>query len=245
MYHPARRSPLDDPGGRASETTVLGLDNIPLDLPIAGAGSRALSGFLDYLIVAILAVAWGAACLALAMANRQLGWWMFAAFLAGFFVLEYGYFAGVEIWREGQTFGKWALGLRVVTRHGARPGTAALLIRNAVRTVDLFLGVPLMATDALARRLGDRLAGTLVIHTHAPKRELVVQRTPRGWDAAETALLESFLRRAEHMERWRAEKLARQLLDVIAHDDPALSSTLDRRLGPVDALRGVLEPGPA
>jgi uncharacterized RDD family membrane protein YckC len=223
-----------------SEATVLGLDNIPLELPVAGAGSRALSAALDYLIVGILVILWGAGCLALGVMGR-LGWWALAAFFIGFFCIEYGYFAGVEIAREGQTFGKWALGLRVVTRDGARPGTAALLLRNAVRSVDLIVGVPLMATDALARRLGDRLAGTLVVHTHSPARETVVRRAPRGWDAQDAALLEMFLRRARDMEVWRAERLAGQLLDTIQADDADLALRIDRALGPVEALRQLVE----
>jgi uncharacterized RDD family membrane protein YckC len=224
----------------SSEATVLGLDNIPLELPIAGAGSRALSAALDYLIVGILVLLWGGGCLALG-AMASLGWWALAAFLIGFFVIEYGYFAGLEIAREGQTLGKWALGLRVVTREGARPGTAALLLRNAVRSVDLIVGVPLMATDTLARRLGDRLAGTLVIHTHAPERETVARRTPRGWDAHDAALLENFLRRARDMEAWRAQRLAEQLIGAIEGDDPEFAQGIDRALGPVEALRRLVD----
>jgi len=228
----------------ASETTVHGLDNIPLELPIAGPGSRALSAFLDYLIVGIVSIVWGIACAVLAGWAR-IGWWALALFLIGFFLIDYGYFAGMEIARGGQTFGKWALGLRVVTREGARPGTAALLIRNAVRTPDLVVGVPLMATDSRARRLGDRLADTLVVHTHAPAREAVAQRTPQGWDARDVALVETFLRRARDMESWRAERLARELLQCIQEDDPALGATIDLALGPVEALRTLVQGGEA
>jgi uncharacterized RDD family membrane protein YckC len=225
-----------------SEATVLGLDNIPLDLPIAGAGSRVLCAALDYLIVGILAIVWGAGCVALATIARA-GWWALAVFLVGFFLLEYGYFAGVEIAREGQTFGKWALGLRVVTRDGARPGTAALLLRNAVRSVDLVVGVPLMATDPLARRLGDRLADTLVIHTHAPAGETVARRTPAGWDGEDAVVLETFLRRAADMEPGRAERMAREILDTIESDDPDLARDADGALPPVERLRRLVEGG--
>ena len=231
---------MDDPV--SSEATVLGLDNIPLDLPIAGAGSRVLCAALDYLIVGILVLVWGAACVAMGV-MAQKPWWAVALFLVGFFLIEYGYFAGVEIAREGQTFGKWALGLRVVTRDGARPGTAALLLRNVVRIVDMLVGVPLMATDPLARRLGDRLADTLVIHTHAPPRETVARRTPAGWDAEDAAVLETFLRRAPDMERGRAERMARDLLDTIRSDDPALAQHIDPGLEPVEALRQIVEGG--
>ena len=219
-----------------SEATVLGLDNVPLELPIAGPGSRSLAAFLDYLVVGIGVFAWGALCVAISTLGKQTGWWMLALFLVGFFVIEYGYFAAVEIAREGQTFGKWAIGLRVVTREAARPGPAAFLIRNAVRSVDLLVGVPLMALDPLSRRLGDRLAGTLVVYEHAAAREMVLRRTPSGWSSQEAALLEAFLWRAPEMEPWRAERLARQLLECIRHDDPALAAEVDPALGPVDAL---------
>jgi uncharacterized RDD family membrane protein YckC len=221
---------------RPSEATVLGLDNVPLELPIAGPGSRTLAAFLDYLVVGIAVILWGALCLGVSAVARGAGWWMLALFLIGFFVIEYGYFATIESVREGQTFGKWAVGLRVVTREATRPGTAAFLIRNAVRSVDLVTGIPMMATDPLARRLGDRLAGTLVVHVEVSSRDAVLHRTPRGWSAHEAALLESFLWRAPEMEPFRAERLARQLLECIQHDDPALASELDHGLSPVDAL---------
>jgi uncharacterized RDD family membrane protein YckC len=224
-----------------SEATVLGLDNVPLELPIAGPGSRSLAAFLDYLVVGIAVFAWGALCVAVSTLGTQTGWWMLALFLVGFFVIEYGYFAAVEIAREGQTFGKWAIGLRVVTREAARPGPAAFLIRNAVRSVDLVVGVPLMAVDPLSRRLGDRLAGTLVVYEHASTREMMLRRTPSGWSAQEAALLEAFLWRAPEMEAWRAERLARQLLECIQHDDPALAAEVDPALGPVDALGRLLK----
>jgi uncharacterized RDD family membrane protein YckC len=204
---------------------------------VAGVGSRALAAFLDYLLVGIAVFVWGGICVGLAALRPGLRWWMLAAFLAGFFVIEYGYFASVETLREGRTFGKWALGLRVVSREGGRPGTPAFLVRNAVRSVDLVVGVPLMALDPLSRRLGDRLAGTLVVHAQAPAPETLVTHAPLAWTVAESALLETFLRRAPDMEAWRSERLARQLLACIEHDDPELGGRIDRSSDPVGALR--------
>jgi len=229
----------------SQEATVLGLDNVPLELPVAGVGSRALAAFLDYLVVGIAVFLWGAMCVAGGTLRPQLRWWLVAAFLLGFFVIEYGYFATLEVLREGRTFGKWALSLRVVSRQGGRAATPALLIRNAVRSVDLIVGVPLMAADPLSRRLGDRLAGTLVVHTETPAKETMVTQTPRAWTVAEAALLENFLSRAADMEGWRSERLAGQLLLCIEHDDPEMGQRIDRALGPVDALRAlVTSPGP-
>ena len=108
------------------ETTVLGLDNVPLDLPVAGVGSRALAAFLDYLVVGIAVFIWGSICIAVFAMRPRFGWWMVALFLVGFFLIEYGYFASVEVLREGRTLGKWALGLRVVSREGGRAATHAV-----------------------------------------------------------------------------------------------------------------------
>ena len=38
--------------------SILGLDNIRLDLPVAGLGSRTLAAFLDYLGMGALAALW-------------------------------------------------------------------------------------------------------------------------------------------------------------------------------------------
>ena len=223
-----------------SESTILGLDNVPLELPVAGAGSRTLSAFLDYLVLAVVMIVSALAVTFLAVLTdlARLGsGFLLALVLIGLFLLDYGYFAGVEIASGGRSFGKWALGLQVVTRWGGRPGIAALLLRNCVRSVDLLVGVPLMAIDPLARRLGDRLAGTLVIQTRAREPEVVVHRFPAGWGGKEVAVLESFLRRAPELEPARAESMARHLLACIERDDRSLLDGIPPGLDTVETLK--------
>jgi uncharacterized RDD family membrane protein YckC len=223
-----------------AEGRILGLDNVPLDLPVAGAPSRVLASFLDYLVLTaiVIVVFFVGVVIAAALSLRSsAGLWILGLFVVGFFVIEYGYFAGVEIAMGGSTFGKWVLGLRVVTASGGRPGVSALLLRNCVRTVDLVVGLPLMVLDPRSRRLGDRLAGTLVVHRRAREPELVLRRTPQGWGSREVALLESFLRRAPELEPTRADRMARLLLARVQRDDAAALQGLPEGLSPVDALR--------
>ena len=216
----------------SSEATVLGLDNIPLELPIAGAGSRALSAFLDYLLVGILVVALGRRLRACARRPRPPVRLVDArpSFLLGFFVIEYGYFAGVEIAREGQTFGKWALGLRVVdAATAAAPGTAALLSATRCAAWTCSSACPSW------RRTRSRAAGRPPgrhprdPHPRAGTRRGRARRTPAGWSAQEAALLETFLRRAPDLEAWRAERLARQLLARSSATTRSWPSRIDRR----------------
>ena len=91
------------------------------------------------------------------------------------FALFWGYYIAFEVTTSGQTFGKLALGLRVIKEGGYPIGFADSAIRNLVRIVDFlpfFYGVGLicMLISKKWQRLGDLAAGTLVIKT--PRTEL-------------------------------------------------------------------------
>jgi hypothetical protein len=126
----------------------------------------------------------------------------------------------------------------VLDRRGGRATTAAFLIRNCVRLPDLLIGVPMMAADPLARRLGDRLAGTVVVHGRATEPEHgILRRMPRGWNGQNVALLEDFLRRSTDLEGWRAERIALQLLAAIERDDPEMLAGIPPEGNAVARLR--------
>jgi len=222
------------------DEAILGLDNVRLELPIAGAGSRVLAAFLDYLVVGILSALLVIGALVAAGALRS--WWILAVVILGLFAIDYGYFAGMEIATGGQTLGKRALDLIVLNRQGGRASTTALLIRNCVRTADLLVGIPMMAVDPLARRLGDRLAGTLVVHGRPVEPiNVVLRRTPRGWNSEDVSLLESFLRRSPGLEPHRAQRIAQRLLATIERDDPALLDGIERNRDAVETLRRAVQ----
>ncbi len=223
--------------GRHADEVVLGLDNVPLELPVASLGTRALAASIDYFLFGLLIFAGLLGAIwVVAFAKLSFGWSV-ALFILLFFCLEYGFFAGIEIAMEGRSLGKRAVGLRVIARHGGRADATSLLVRNLVRSVDLVVGLPLMATDPLARRLGDRLAGTIVVHAVAAVPELMLQRLPRGFGAAEAAVLEGFLRRARDLEPARADALARRLVERIERDDPGYLEAADPGLAPAERLR--------
>jgi uncharacterized RDD family membrane protein YckC len=190
--------------------TVLSLDNVPVELPVARVGSRVLAAVLDYLLLFVLLIGWTFGVVILAAALKLRPGWGIAVMLIGSFGLEYGYFALQEVFFDGRTVGKRVFGLRVVARDGAAAGNGALLVRNLVRLLDILFGVPLMALDPLSRRLGDRLAGTLVVHQRDEAEELVLARLPAGWGAAEARLVESYLRRAGELEPEARLQLARR-----------------------------------
>lgn len=228
--------------GEIPRESILGLDNIRLDLPVASVGSRSLAAFLDYLVLAALIFLWVLICI---FSLGPLVPDLMAVFLiVGIFLLQWGYFAIFEIASGGRTLGKMALHLRVVTAEGGTPGAGSLLIRNLLRSLDLLFGVPLMAIDPLARRLGDRLAGTLVVHERGPEAGPVLGRVPPGWGPRELAAVESFLARARSLQdadtagTW---EMADRILVRIRRDAPELLVGIDTRTDPVAAIRQALQ----
>jgi uncharacterized RDD family membrane protein YckC len=223
--------------------SILGLDNIRLDLPVAGVGSRSLAVFLDYVVLGVLSFLW--VLFGVFLSSVLSSSWLPALVLGGLFLIDWGYFAGSEIAMGGRTLGKKALGLRVVTAEGGTPGPGALLIRNLVRTLDLLVGVVMMAIDPLSRRLGDRLAGTLVVHDRRPEVGPVLGRVPPGWGPRELAAAEAFLARADTLQDPALRReMAGRILERIRRDAPEMLAGVDEG-DPVAAVRQALQAGEA
>ena len=82
-------------------------------------------------------------------------------------VTTFAYFTALEA-HSGQTLGKKALGLVVVTEEGGAPDVAAAAVRNLLRFVDwlpafYLLGAIVVAVSDRDQRLGDLAADTLVV----------------------------------------------------------------------------------
>lgn len=83
--------------------------------------------------------------------------------------LAIGYHALFE-WRWGKTLGKYLVGIRVVSDGGSPPTLVASLVRNLLRLVDWLpvfyvVGIVAVVRSDEKRRLGDRLAGTVVVQS--------------------------------------------------------------------------------
>ena len=102
---------------------------------------------------------------------------------------------------------------------------------------------PMILLDPLARRLGDRLAGTLVVHERPAEPEVVLARLPRGWSSAEAAIVESYLRRAGGLEPQRSEVLGHKLLLAMQRDDPEFLPWTDESLPALERVRRAVAAG--
>lgn len=149
-------------------------DGIELDFPLAGFASRALAGMLDLLLLLffwtlLLLTTIGFSGLT---AREELGALGMALAVMVAFLSYWGYGIFFEQVLRGQTPGKKALGLRAIRENGLPLGLKQSLLRNLLRVVDLQPGTTYvvamasMVSDPLGRRLGDVVAGTLVVRDH-------------------------------------------------------------------------------
>ncbi|HJW07403.1 MAG TPA: RDD family protein [Rhodanobacter sp.] len=147
------------------------------------------------------------------------------------FALLWAYSVVCEVWLDGQTLGKRALGLRVVKADGTPVTWLPSVVRNLLRVVDALpgvYGVGLASTliDPHARRLGDIVAGTMVIHAQEPPAgqqvpALPALPLPQVLAADEQAALVEYAERAGQLTVQRQEELANLLTPLTGQRDTA------------------------
>jgi uncharacterized RDD family membrane protein YckC len=156
---------------------VITTEKVPFHYRVAGLGSRFLAWLVDLVVLALLLVV--GACLASPLeAGRRGAGGAFMAFWI--FGLQWGYFLLFEWLWNGQTPGKRVLGIRVIDWRGTRVTFLQSAIRNFLRAGDGLpipfffygLGFAVAACNREQRRLGDLLAGTLVVHIDARARPI-------------------------------------------------------------------------
>ncbi|HVY97895.1 MAG TPA: RDD family protein [Dongiaceae bacterium] len=170
-------------------------EGVPLTVELADRGSRAAAFALDVVFIILVLVIGG---IALALLGGLIHVWALVIGILGFFLLRVFYFPYAELRLRGATPGKRLLGLRVIDRNGRPLKPEAIVVRNLMREVEVFIPVtllifagatgfgdianvlltvwlgiftlmPLFNRDGL--RVGDMVAGTLVIM--APKAALL------------------------------------------------------------------------
>ena len=175
--------------GGPPATGIVTPEAVLLEFETAGVASRTIAELLDLgvqftgLMVVLIAVSFvssvaGGDVLAVVV-----------SLLAFFFALV-GYPAVMETFWNGRTLGKAAMGLRVVTREGAPERFRHAAIRSMIGLVEIYLllGIPAVISIVTSRRdqrLGDLVAGTLVLRQRAGRRAAppVAFGVPWNWEA--------------------------------------------------------------
>lgn len=153
---------------------------VSLQFRLAGLGSRAAAMIMDQLLLGIvnavlilLFIFVGKSSLLYSIGDPDL---YAALILLLLFIIRWGYFFVGEYFFGGKTVGKKLIGIRVIQENGHRITFLSSLIRNLLRIVDslptgYFLGMMMVFLHSKHKRLGDLVAGTIVVHERGTKKK--------------------------------------------------------------------------
>ncbi|MGB1220410.1 MAG: RDD family protein [Alcanivoracaceae bacterium] len=145
------------------------------------------------------------------------------------FLLEWFYPVLFELFMHGQTPGKRTMGLAVVHSDGSPVTANGSIVRNLLRTADMFpvfylAGFLSMLVSQRFQRLGDLAADTLVIHLdqgRRPETSVHVPERAPDWpvDVQDQQTLVAFLERGQALTPERRQELARIVYPELPDQD--------------------------
>lgn len=209
-------------------------EQIALELSVAGVGSRFLAIAVDTVLQFILYFAGFIGLVAFRLPSLLLpsmGLFGPAMAILFAFCVYWGYFAFFEIIWSGRTPGKRLAGIRVIKETGRPINAFEAIGRNVLRAVDFLpamyaIGVVCMLLNRNSRRLGDFVAGTIVVHDRQTEDVRPDWNTNRDagllagqlakMTADELQLIETYLHRRMDLEPDVRGSMADQIVRRIA-----------------------------
>jgi uncharacterized RDD family membrane protein YckC len=233
-------------------------DQVALHVPVAGPASRMLAYLVDVVLMVladiailvglVLTSAWLRDLLARAGERMQeladpasadpaaggIAALFFAAAILLMAGIEMGYFVAWEALTGGGSAGKLLVGLRVMRDGGLPLDLRSSVLRNLMRAVDVLpanylVGLVAMLLSPEGKRLGDLVAGTVVVRMDrpAPAVPLPADRAEEGMSfrlervqalrlgSAERSLARQTLRRLRSLPPARAEEALDRAVEVL------------------------------
>jgi uncharacterized RDD family membrane protein YckC len=238
------------------QLTIETPEQVALDYQIAGIGSRFMAFAIDTLYQALIfALVLLILAFTMPTIEKYLGRlgedWTIAITIFFFFGLYWGYFAFFEAIWKGQTPGKRNVAIRVVKDSGRSINTFEAVSRNLLRSIDQLPGIYVFGLVSMAvskenRRIGDFVAGTLVVHEKSAieidadlqdlSHSTAYIMSTAGLTATDLEVIETFLHRRLTLE----EMVRSQMADrIIAHLGTKITITPDPGQSPEQYLEVV------
>ncbi len=241
-------------------------ESIELDFALAGIGSRILAWLIDQVILYSVLVlftllaaytyvyaAYPWLIEVLPNSGQAIEAWSLGLYLLVLFALYNGYYLFFESYWQGQTPGKRYAEIRVVQENGRPIRIKEATLRSLLQSIDFAffgIGALLVALTPSEKRLGDMVAGTLVIQDEQATRVAPLAPVVKGSVAEHVAqlraiaqwqqitpehylLLRNFLNSREQLSpvgRYQAARELRQQLEPLV-----LSGSLPTNLRHLDA----------
>ncbi|MGG1661515.1 RDD family protein [Brevibacillus sp. NRS-1366] len=171
------------------EASIVTPEHVLLRFQTAGVGSRAAAQLVDTVILLLVNLTVFTLFSIVVFGENRLFFletenYAIAIVILFVFVLNFGYFLVLEAFWAGQTVGKKLLGIRVIRDNGQPATFLSSAIRNLFRVVDVlptgyFLGAMVSIFHPRDKRIGDLVAGTIVVMEGGQKSALFQKRKTR------------------------------------------------------------------
>lgn len=229
--------------GFFNRVTLQTPESVELEFTLAGIGNRAYALLIDYtvssVIITVFLIAWTYFSIQLYSivegwfgSNNQLGLWLIAIPILTTFFIYIGYFVFFETFWQGQTPGKRYVKIRVIRDDGRPIRLQQATLRALLRPIDdtFFIGVFLIALNKREKRIGDFVAGTIVIQEERHSVSATFPLSDKAQDLAnqlqtaadfsqmlpeDFAVIREYLQRRKIMTTEAQAKLSKQLAQQI------------------------------
>ncbi len=221
-------------------------ESVELEFTLAGIGNRSFALIIDYIIISLTALlTWGVSYYFAYQIDPGfifgsnpdlLAQWIIAIQSLVAFAIYAGYFVILETFWQGQTPGKKWTKIRVIRDNGKPERLPQAILRALLRPVDdiLFIGVFFIFFSQKEKRIGDLVAGTLVVQDEQASKPANFDISPEAQDLAiqlrieseitnllpeDFATIRDFLQRRQNImleyQHQLSRKLAEQVKEII------------------------------
>ena len=217
-------------------------ESVELEFTLAGIGNRSFALVIDYLILGLTVIlTWIVgyyiafqidAAAIFGLNSNKLAQWAIAIQSLTSFTIYTGYFVILETLWQGQTPGKKWTKIRVIRDNGKAERLPQAILRALLRPVDdiLFIGVFFIVFSNSEKRIGDLVAGTIVIQDEQEANSANFKISTEAEDLAVQLKIESeinnllpedfatirdFLQRRKNMMLEYQHQLSRRLADRV------------------------------
>ena len=230
-------------------------ERVELHYVLASVGNRFLAAAIDHLIqiIAIIIIVVAAGGLSDWQVFASMGVWAAALMVLAVFGLYWGYFVVFETLWSGQTPGKKVMRLRVVREDGRPVRFFEVFVRNVLRVAIDFnpapsyaIGVVSIIFSARSKRVGDFVAGTVVVKeraTEAPSLNEIIKVSEieqQRLERTAPALFSADTRRLSEQELRAVKTFLKRRFEL---QEPNRSALAARIAQPISAKLGVSTDG--
>lgn len=225
-------------------------ESVELEFTLAGIGNRSFALIIDYIIFGLtIVLVWTlSAFLAFQLVPSLisdgsinfLAQWIWAIQSMTTFAIYVGYFVVLETLWRGQTPGKKWAKIKVIRDNGQPERLPQAILRALLRPVDdmLFIGVFFIIFSPQEKRIGDMVAGTIVIQEEQATKSTKIDISPEAEDLAvqlrieaemanllpeDFATIRDFLQRRKNImleyQHQLSRKLTQQVKEIILIED--------------------------